>query len=1256
MVNVASETPDPHLQSPQAWSQAVGDIALRIGQRVDLDEILHVTVQTLQALLTCDRTLIYQCFPDGSGQVIQAWFGDPQWEIVAPLLVSLGPTGYDSYFASLELELGQPFGYGAIADSHSADLTPGHRDVLDRLQVRAHLTVPLLEGEHLWGLLIAHHCQAAHPWQRLEIEGMQQLAVQVSLALSQASLVQQLRTAQAALAVQVHERNGAGDRSSSPAQDIPPPSPAATPAPLEPPPPHEPCSTSLFSTAPVGMFQTDAQGQYCYVNEGWEQITGISRKNALGNGWIAALPPEDRDRVLEAWHQAVAERRPFQWEYRCRSQTGKVIWVCGQAVATSAPPHQVAGYVGTIADITERKPIEAEHAQVNRMRLELGLQEQILDHVLAGYWDWNLVTDAKSFSPGFKTMLGYTDADSTDFPNGWYDLMEPEDIPRWQEHLLAHINSHGTQPFQVEVRYRHRNGSPVWALCVGQLIEWDAADNPQRIIGCHVNRSERQPASQELQATQEQLELVLAASSAGFWDWNLETDTIYFSPHWKAMLGYADHELDHRLEVWQALMVPADYAAMLQLIEDYHDGKQPQFPREQRFRHKNGSMVYALARAIPLSNDQGQVVRMVGSHLDITEAKRQELALKASEARYRKIIETTQEGVWIVSSEGKTTFVNQQMATMLGYEVDQMLGRSYLDFIHPQHQTAAQRRFQNRLKRGPGLQHPFCFQRQDGSELWVILSSTSVYQESSNDDQEAIGLMAQEAIGLMTDITPLVTAQKALRESEMQLSGILNSSLDGIMAFQAVRDHQNQIIDFEWTLSNPTACEIVQFTQEELIGERMLALLPGHREEGLFDLYVQVVESGEPARRQFHYAHDGLNRWIENIAVKLGDGFAVTFRDITEIKQAEQKFQRVNQQLERSVNDLKNRNAEMLMLSKISDFLQACRSISEACRVISTLVKPLFPDCSGNIYITNASRNHLELVTGWGDQTHSLTDFAPYECWGLRRGRVHFVERHVLELRCNHNRDMADEVETLCIPMIAQGETLGLFYLHAGAEGTLPLAQQQLGQTVAEQIGLAIANLHLRETLQHQSIRDELTGLFNRRYLEEFLQQEIARAQRNHYEIGVIMLDVDHFKRFNDTYGHEAGDLVLQSLSPVLRDHVRGSDIVCRYGGEELIVVLPESPLAETVARAERLRVAIAALQVVWRGQPLDKITASFGVAVFPQHGNHGMMLFQAADTALYQAKAAGRNQVVVAPVSEATPSAIATPQPTAVPADDSGL
>jgi len=216
--------------------------------------------------------------------------------------------------------------------------------------------------------------------------------------------------------------------------------------------------------------------------------------------------------------------------------------------------------------------------------------------------------------------------------------------------------------------------------------------------------------------------------------------------------------------------------------------------------------------------------------------------------------------------------------------------------------------------------------------------------------------------------------------------------------------------------------------------------------------------------------------------------------------------------------------------------------------------------------------------------------------------------------------------------MTAQGETLGLFYLSTDHAHALSEPTQQLARTVAEQVGLAIANIHLRETLHHQSIRDPLTSLFNRRYLEEALNQEIARAQRKQLPIGIMMLDVDHFKRFNDTYGHEVGDYVLQSLSKFLKASIRASDIACRYGGEELTLVLPESSLEQTCAKAEEIRAAIANLAIAYNGQPLGTLTISLGVSAFPQHGATGATLLQAADAALYRAKAAGRNQVFVAP------------------------
>jgi diguanylate cyclase (GGDEF)-like protein len=215
--------------------------------------------------------------------------------------------------------------------------------------------------------------------------------------------------------------------------------------------------------------------------------------------------------------------------------------------------------------------------------------------------------------------------------------------------------------------------------------------------------------------------------------------------------------------------------------------------------------------------------------------------------------------------------------------------------------------------------------------------------------------------------------------------------------------------------------------------------------------------------------------------------------------------------------------------------------------------------------------------------------------------------------------------------MIAQGETIGLFYLSAETAAALPDSKQQLARTVAEQISMAISNLQLRETLQYQSIRDPLTGLFNRRYLEEVLGQEVSRAQRKQHEVGIIMLDVDHFKSFNDTYGHDAGDHVLQTVGRLLKDSVRGSDVACRYGGEEFTLILPEATLEETVIKAESIRQEIAQLHVVHPDQVLSGITASLGVATFPRHGSTGAAVMQAADAALYRAKAAGRNQNRVA-------------------------
>jgi diguanylate cyclase (GGDEF)-like protein len=222
--------------------------------------------------------------------------------------------------------------------------------------------------------------------------------------------------------------------------------------------------------------------------------------------------------------------------------------------------------------------------------------------------------------------------------------------------------------------------------------------------------------------------------------------------------------------------------------------------------------------------------------------------------------------------------------------------------------------------------------------------------------------------------------------------------------------------------------------------------------------------------------------------------------------------------------------------------------------------------------------------------------------------------------------------------MMAQGEALGILNLQSAdgtwSEGHADGSTGQIDQVavaVAEHLALALANLRLRETLRTQSIRDPLTGLFNRRYMEESLEREFRRAERRGHPVGVIMLDLDHFNHFNNTFGHQAGDTLLQAFGELIKNQVRAEDIACRYGGEEFTLIMPEAPLGVTVDRAEHLLNQVREMRVAQRGRPLGAVTMSAGVAAYPEHGGTAEALIRAADMALYRAKGEGRDRAVVA-------------------------
>ncbi|MGH8028412.1 MAG: sensor domain-containing diguanylate cyclase [Arenimonas sp.] len=337
-------------------------------------------------------------------------------------------------------------------------------------------------------------------------------------------------------------------------------------------------------------------------------------------------------------------------------------------------------------------------------------------------------------------------------------------------------------------------------------------------------------------------------------------------------------------------------------------------------------------------------------------------------------------------------------------------------------------------------------------------------------------------------------------------------------------------------------------------------------------------------------------------------------------------------ELGRSVSQLQRVSGEMEALSRYAGMLQGCIDIAELLQVTRTSLRAMLPDAAVTLYLVRASGDHAEIAATWGThRVESKPNPHPSDCWAVRRNQPFACTDAHRDLHCAHviAAVAGPPVATHCLPVSAQGELMGWFYLSGPGPG--PLRDAVLAQQAAEQFSLALANLRLKDVLRQQSIRDPLTGLFNRRYLEESLAREIARCQRRELPLAVIMLDLDHFKAFNDRHGHGGGDALLTAFARVLQANCRAEDIPCRYGGEEFTMILPEADDLLAEQRADALLRDTANLVVDFQGEHLSRVTASIGIASLPRHGTSATALLGAADAALYQAKAGGRNRAVVA-------------------------
>lgn len=304
--------------------------------------------------------------------------------------------------------------------------------------------------------------------------------------------------------------------------------------------------------------------------------------------------------------------------------------------------------------------------------------------------------------------------------------------------------------------------------------------------------------------------------------------------------------------------------------------------------------------------------------------------------------------------------------------------------------------------------------------------------------------------------------------------------------------------------------------------------------------------------------------------------------------------------------------------------LQACESQEELAEVVTCFAPQVFPGLPGHLYVLNDSRTGLARVGTWLDPAQPTTAFPSTACWGLRRGRPHVSDGAGGDVPCPHVGETG--TTSLCVPLTAQGDTVGLLYFEEAAAGETAAATGLYLELMAENIGLALANLRLRERLTNLAIKDALTGLFNRRCLDETLNRR-ARERKGE-PLSCLMIDIDHFKRFNDEFGHDAGDAVMQHVAQVMLDIVGNDGSVYRFGGEEFSILLPDIAAPTAFDTAERLRDAVASAPLAYRGRILDAVTISVGVAASPDDSPANSLITR-ADAALLEAKRRGRNRSV---------------------------
>jgi len=751
-----------------------------------------------------------------------------------------------------------------------------------------------------------------------------------------------------------------------------------------------------------------------------------------------------------------------------------------------------------------------------------------------------------------------------------------------------------------------------------QLIEYVDAQKKQ-MQNLRYGKLPLEKSNTGLQAFYEELDFISSTSRVNLIVTDTDGTIMSFNKALQDLLGISIEEYRNR-NVSGLYANPEERKHLLEILSK--SGAVRNF--EIKVKHKDGSLRTVLANADYIEMDDTHV--LLTSLFDITQYKQKYELQRGSDGGYRNIFKNVPVGIIVTNERGAIILSNNAIHELVGYSAEELKNINVQDF----YAIKSDRQQLLELTEEIGYVRDFetLYKRKDGREIPVLINMDKIEFREKKDI-------------LLTSVRDISNIKK-IKDELTQERDFSNAILDTTASLIMVLDHDKRITRF-----NKTSEQISGSLFSEIKGTYLW-------DAPFLDPDVTKDDIKKLFSNKFPFYHDAT--WFSKDGGKYLIHWAITALpdnegqteyiiatgiDITEQKKIEEKLHEMNHELGIRIEELQERTEEMNQLNEMGGQLQSCQTMEEVCAISAQYIKGMCPFSNGALYLINKNTNMAEAVEAWGEPISTQKSFTSLACWAIRRGRKHLIDGNHHGLLCSHVTG-PKEGQYLCVPLLINGEAIGILHLNRipaqeGAEQQIISKcssyerKIQVVETVAEHIGLALSNLQLKETLHQQSIRDALTGLFNRRYMEETLERELSRAKRENIFLGVFMLDIDHFKKFNDTAGHDAGDALLRELAGYLKNNSRGGDIVCRYGGEEFLVVLPGINNEDARLRAENLRKGIKDLSVYHLGAMLPKCTVSIGVALYPENGLTTEKLTKAADMALYQAKNTGRDKVVFA-------------------------